>query len=1137
MKAFNKFKTFILMMFLATTLYPVLEEAPAPVQAVDTKAIYLKTNENWRKDGAKFAAYVWAAPDISPKWFPMTPLTDAEDEEFFSVNIPVTPYDSIIFARMGAGALSSTYTWDDRWNQSTNLVLDFASENNLYVINEGSWGKDKENNNDGEVIGYWSEYLPNIIDPDPDPDPNVDPGAPVIEPAVFTIHYYRNDSRASLYDLWLWGEGESGKGYPFSGKKTIGKNEWRTLEVASTFFEQKQYLNLIIRRMESGAWAEQTPDIKIKVSDFPRYSSGETFRRDFFLVDMETVVYKTADEALGPKILDARFIIESGQTPTSIQVKTYFEPDQYTFLIDKSVEKSGKASATKDGDFYTFKINITSLSIDVRKEYIVRSTFIDTTEYSNVTRERSVSFDAIFNSSYFENNFTYDGDDLGVTYTPTATTFKVWAPISQSIKVNIYEYGTPKSVDSNYGYDVIYETIELEYAEKGVWSKTVSGDYHGKYYTLVANNAGNVEEFTDPYAKAAGINGVRGMIVDFSKTNPTGWENVTLSEKAPTEIVPYELHVSDLTADASWNGSAKRRRKFLGLIQEGTMYKDEKTGQAVKTGFDHILELGVNAVQILPFYDQANDETKGTFNWGYNPQNYNVLEGMYSSNPHNGIARIYEFKQVVQAFAAHDIRIIMDVVYNHVSSISQHSFTKLVPGYYFRYYENGAPNNSSGVGNVTASERIMMENFMRDSTAFWAEEYKLGGFRFDLMGLHTVKAMNTLAAKLKTIRNDMVIYGEPWAMHDYTGLPDVGDLATQDNIYKMEHVGAFNDQGRDAIKGSSWDNDARTGWVQESGKEIDKIIEGTRGKITGGTNNPSQVVNYISVHDNYTIYDHLQVANKNHKDSSIPLAQIKKQALQAEAISLLSQGIGFIHAGSEILRTKRFPGSDSFDHNSYATSHAINAIKWSEKWDNLDFYNNYRQMIALKRHATAFNYDTRTLVDNKTTADRYNEQNNIIKITYRDDNDNYEIYHYGAGSGNTTINGVSNMEVVLDTSGARTLGTKINTSFTLAPNTSLVLRNVRNRSGNDPTIVNRVSPQAFVAPTTPEDIDWETPLPPGAVAPIPPTDPEPDPNENANNTLKIVLIASGSAFAAAGIGLGTFFIIRKKRAAKKVLSD
>ncbi|MDY0214416.1 MAG: type I pullulanase [Bacilli bacterium] len=1084
------------LVFLTGLTIPRLtkDDAKVETKAAETITLYLKTNANWRADGARFAAYTWDPAT----WYDLT-LTNLETE-IYEFTIPMNSQANIIFTRMNPAAPLND--WTNKWNQSEDLLIPYTGENNMFVINEGAWG-----NGGGEVIGYWSKFLPVIVDPSSgDPDPEV----PEIEPSIYTLHYWRNDNLQSQYDLWLWGEGQNGQAYPFTGSDSYG----RVLQVASTYFTNPQYLNLIIR---PGSWSAQTPDIKIDVQDYPAVDDGTgTKRRHFYLVDMETTVYKTAEEAKGEKLLSARF------TGTSeLTVQTYKEPLTYSVSKAGSALVNGNVTANyiPAAFRYEFKINIGE-TVDLTALYEVTVTFKET----GTSKVKNATFDGLYDNAFFIDNMTYTGSDLGVTYTPQNSTFKVWAPTSEDVKIRIYDNGTPRSVSKELGNDLFVEHQMIR-GEKGVWSLTLNGDLHGKYYTLVAKNSLGTNEFPDPYAKAAGVNGIRGMIVDFTKTNPTGWDSVTTSTKKATEVVPYELHVSDLTADDTWNGTEANRKKFLGLIEEGTMYQEN--GQAVRTGFDHIKELGINALQILPFYDQENDETNMEFNWGYNPKNYNVLEGGYSSDPHNGLVRIQEFKQVVQAYAALDIRIIMDVVYNHVASISQHSFNKLVPGYYFRY-SGEAPSNASGVGNDTASERIMFERYMVDSTYFWATEYKLGGFRFDLMGLHTVDAMNSVINKLKTYRSDIIVYGEPWDM-DGTVMSVRKDLAKHANLWKTAGVGGFNDQIRDAIKGSSSGSDR--GWVQLgvtdiNEERVNKIKDGVMGKVTGGVTNPSQVVNYISVHDNYAIFDKLQVAGKNLYD----IDRIKRQSVQAEAISLLGQGIGFIHAGSEIMRSKPL-GGGYFDHNSYQSPYEVNSIKWDEKMDNLEYHNLYRQMIALKRHAQSFNYSTRTEVDGKAGVSTIG--NNLLKLTYSDGQDSYVIYHYGVGGRRDVID-LGGQELVVDTSGTLKPGTVLPNSFRIEANTTIIARNVRDRGANDLTMPNDITLVPFVDPDNPTSEEPTS----GDTTSMPPTTSLPgdstDPNNpgGPNNALKTTLIIGGSVLGV-GVIAGAVFLILKVIKKKK----
>lgn len=1114
------------------------------VNASATETVYLKVNDNWKIDNARFAAWVWNPGT----WFD---LTQVEGEtHIYKADIPTDlGYTNILFTRMMPNTENS---WDNYWNQTSDLELAFPLESNMYELFSDAWGQDKDGNNYGAVIGSWTTYVPPYVPPVSSENPDSsetgeDPSSETVTPALYVIHYWRNDGKQNDYDLWLWGEGQNGRAYAFNSSDDYGIS----LEVHSSYFYGDKYLNLIIRT--KGSWAKQTPDIQVDVEDYALVASpkGDYYERHFYLVDMETTIYKSAAEAKGEKILDAKF------TKTNIiNVATYLKPESYKVIVDELPIKEGLAAASYRAAEYRWNFTITlDEVIDVTKLYNIKVTF-----ESGAIREKLANLEGLFDDPFFVENLTYAGSDLGVTYSPSASLFKVWAPTTQVLKLRIYESGTPLRINKSKGND---EFVEHDFVrgDKGVWSVSVNGDLHGKYYTLVATNSNGTNEFVDPYAKAAGINGLRGMIVDFSKTNPTGWDNVNFSVKKPTEIVPYELHVSDLTADETWNGSEWKRKNFLGLIEKGTMY--ERNGLAVKTGFDHIKELGINALQILPFYDQENDERDMEFNWGYNPKNYNVLEGGYSSDPYNGLVRIQEFKRVVQAYAEEDIRIIMDVVYNHVASISQHSFTKLVPGYYFRFNLDGSPRNSSGVGNDTASERIMMERYMVDSTYFWATEYKLGGFRFDLMGLHTVEAMQSIMTKLKTYRNDIIVYGEPWNMESGEGmLSPKKPYAISSNLHQIAGLGGFNDQMRDAIKGGS--NDTSRGWVQMGASEIyddrlNKIKDGLMGKTTGGSSDPTQTVNYISVHDNLTIYDKLRRSGGD----LFGAEQLKKQAVQAEALSLLSQGIGFVHAGSEILRSKPLPNG-SYDHNSYKSPYTVNSIKWDEKFDNLAIHNLYRQMIALKVHAPAFSLNTRAAIDNGAVT-LHTPNNTTIKLTYSAAGDTYTIYHFGS-MGNTTVSDVKGQEVVFDSSGTASIGTVISANLRIPGNSTLITRNVRDRGANDLTMPDILDYEPFVPPviepdpydegsssseissSEPDTSDPSSSMPETTSLPdsseesstvtsdtsvsdtsLPPTSEDDGTTTKPDNTKKAVIIVASSVGGTALVGAILFFVLKMLR--------
>lgn len=839
------------------------------------------------------------------------------------------------------------------------------------------------------------------------------------------FHYHRSDGNYASWDLWVWGQNEEGAKLDYEASDEYGRYAFFPI---SLYNDQTQ-VNFIIRN-GGDSWTQQTGDINVQYADFLLQSDNA---RHLYLVNMEETVYASPEEVLAGRVLASEFT-----SANKIYIATNIETATYTLKLDGVEIISGATNDVYSSVLYKYEFVITvpnTHEIDIMGSYSITISFMDS---ANPDVNEMISIAGLFDDPLFIDDITYDGDDLGVTYTAQRSTFKAWAPTTSDLKLRLYNNGTPVLIDADKGSDV-YSEHQFIKGEKGVWTIIIDGDLHGKYYTFVATNAAGTNEFVDPYARAAGVNGLRGMIVDFAKTNPEGWADVDFSVKKPTEIIPYELHVADLTADETWTGQEVNRKRFLGLIEPGTTYT--KNNVTVKTGFDHIKELGINALQILPFYDQENSEVDVDFNWGYNPRNYNVLEGAYASNPYDGLVRIMEFKQVVKAYAAEDIRIIMDVVYNHVANVSGHSFSKLVPGYYFRYTETGSPSNASGVGNDTASERIMMARYMKDSTYFLASEYKLGGFRFDLMGLHTTESMNMLSHKLREdYREDILIFGEAWDM-DSTAMSVRSPLANYKNIDSLHHVGAFNDQIRDGVKGSVF-KASEPGFVQTGADKINvemknRIRFGLLGKIYNqGTSDPSKTVNYVSVHDNNTLFDKMMLAGP---DFISDPARIKNQALQAQSFVLTAQGISFLHAGSEILRSKPLP-SGGYDHNSYKSPYSVNSFKWDQKITNLDIFKTYQEMIKIKLENPAFQFATRDEVDAKVSVEFGGDigfSDALIKMKITDGEHQYVVIFLGAAP--RVKMDLSGMMVMVDTSGTFSKNQVLKGEQSIQANTTLIL--------------------------------------------------------------------------------------------------
>ena len=535
--------------------------------------------------------------------------------------------------------------------------------------------------------------------------------------------------------------------------------------------------------------------------------------------------------------------------------------------------------------------------------------------------------------------------NLWLEYSKTATTFKLWSPTAEEVKINLYKNGTDGTP---------YETHQMEATQDGIWKKQLKGDLNGIYYTYQVKIDGKwLEETPGIYAQAVGVNGNRAMVLDLESTNPNQWANdIGPKVTQPNEAIIYEAHIRDMTIQ-SQSGSSMPG-KYLGMVETGT-----KGPEGVATGFDHIKEMGVTHVHLLPTFDHYSiNERKldsAQFNWGYDPQNYNVPEGSFSSDPFNAEVRIKEFKTMVKTFHDNGIGVILDVVYNHTGGKFELSnFNLEVPDYYYRHKEDGSLSDATMCGNETASERPMMRKFMIESVAYWAKEYHLDGFRFDLMGVHDIKTMNEIAKTLKAINPNIIIYGEGWTAGD-SPLP-FQQRALKQNMMEMLQISAFCDDIRDGIKGSVFDENS-TGFVSGAENTEESIKFGIVGAIqhpqidyskvnyskAPWTKEPWQSIAYVSCHDNNTLYDKLKISRKDADEVTI-----EAMDKLANAIVLTSQGVSFIHAGAEMLRSKQ--GQE----NSYNLPDSINEINWNLKVTNSKVVEYYKNLIALRKAHPAF---------------------------------------------------------------------------------------------------------------------------------------------------------------------------------------
>ncbi len=556
-----------------------------------------------------------------------------------------------------------------------------------------------------------------------------------------------------------------------------------------------------------------------------------------------------------------------------------------------------------------------------------------------------------YSTSDFEEQYTYTGDDLGATWTAEKTTFKVWAPTAGSVRVNLYESGTE-------GTDDLIESVEMTAGEQGVWAAAVEGDLNGTYYTYAVAEGDVVREACDPYARTTGVNGKRAMVIDLDSTDPVNWAEDTPPHTSGSinDAVIYELHVRDLSSDPS--SGITQTCKFLGLIQEGTT---NSTGQA--TGLDHIKSLGITHIHLLPSYDYASvDETdpEAGFNWGYDPVNYNVPEGSYSTDPYHGEVRVKEFKQMVQGLHAHGIGVILDVVYNHVYSAEDFCFNNIVPGYFSRISADGVYSNGSICGNDTASERSMVRKYIVDSVKYWADEYHLDGFRFDLLGLIDVQTVNEVIEEVHKTHPHVIFYAEGWNMGTEVTKENVL-LANQTNARETPGMAYFSDMIRDAVRGSN-SNASKTGYAAGAGGFANNVRDSFLGK-PGWAKDPSQVVNYVSCHDGLSLFDRLTMSTQE-----LTFEDRVRMNNLAAAIVMTSQGTPFFQAGEELLRSKPLP-EGGYDHNSYKSPDSINSIKWDTLSDPVyqDVVSYYAGLIEFRRSHPALRMTTAEEVSQKIT--------------------------------------------------------------------------------------------------------------------------------------------------------------------------
>ncbi|WP_234121743.1 type I pullulanase [Clostridium hydrogenum] len=596
------------------------------------------------------------------------------------------------------------------------------------------------------------------------------------------------------------------------------------------------------------------------------------------------------------------------------------------------------------------KLHVINSNLEIN---IINSFISDGFIYIELSRELTIKYDCfvylnedqkfkcnyfrLYTSKEFNDRYYYD-DKLGVTYSKEESTFKLWSPAALNVKLLLYKGGEPINEPAKF-------SIPL-YEDTGLWSITIKGDLKNYFYNYEITLSNKINEAVDPYAKSTGINGLRGAIIDLAETNPIDWDKDMPPRNIIkfTDAIIYEINIRDISSNP--NSGIINKGKFLGLTEENT-----RTSENLETGLSYLSNLGVTHIQIMPIFDfsykSIDEKNPIQYNWGYDPENYIVPEGCYCTNPYDPLLRVKELKKMILSLHKSNLCVNVDVVFNHLWSTKENNFEKIFPGYYLRKNDDGSFSNGSGCGNDTASENLMMKKFIIDAVIYLAKEYHIDGFRFDLMGIHDFETMNKLREALNQIDGRIMLYGEGWDLN--TNL-SYEKKAIMYNSFKMPQIGHFNDIIRDSIKGTVF-NAKEKGFI--SGKEnlenaIKLVSVGcinySQG-LSGPFQSPVQSINYISCHDNYTLWDKLQISLPEDSDE-LRVERIKLGL----GIVLTSQGIPFIHCGSEFCRNKK--GIE----NSYNSPDEINWIDWKLKNRFINCTNYIQSLISLRRNHSAFRF-------------------------------------------------------------------------------------------------------------------------------------------------------------------------------------
>ena len=840
-------------------------------------------------DLAKGSVELWVQPSIT-----------ANDEGKHAVTVTTSKAaqhiatevngKTVTFRYKGTGSkvylAGSFNNWSKTANQmtksggvfSTTVTLDPGVYEYKLIV-DGEWIHDPAN----ALVGGYDGNSVVIV-----PDGN----APKDDDKVTVVlHFYRESGDYTNWDVWYWGAESSGASAAFK-TATYDKGRVATFTVSGT---KNANVGYIIRKND---WSSQEFDYN-RYIDLSDVTSGTVhYFVNSGVSEGSRVLY--SDVTNGAKPLYAKLDYDTGKIWVKLSMP-------HTGALSTAFSVSGVSNLSVTGATYSNGGILLTTNRTINLSECAALSVV----YKGFSC--GVTTDNLFYSDKFAADYTYDGDDLGATWSANSTTFKVWAPTAKAVHVKLYKSG-------NYGANDQLQYVAMTAGDKGVWSATISGDLHGVYYNYDVTFANYTVEATDPYAKSTGANGDRGMIVNWAKVNPAGWDSDISPNQGMnyTDAIIYEMHLREMTIDSSSGVKSAWRGKYLGMTQSGTSYN----GRA--TALDHLKELGITHVQLMPAFDfNSADEYHLTdwqqYAWGYDPKNYNTPEGSYATDPFNGAVRITEYKTMIQTLHANKINVIMDVVYNHAFDGGNFCYNKIVPNYFSRFYGEGNWSNGSGVGNDIATERTMARNYIVDSIMHWVEEYHIDGFRFDLAGLIDTQTINEIVNTVHAKYPNVMFYGEGWGVGG-TAVEEGYALATKDNAWQTPGFAFFNDNFRNDIAG---DNGHSWGFATGDWGKADALGNYFRAS-NGWSTTPSQTVNYVSCHDNYSLIDKIIIS----RDGAYWSEMVRMNNLSA-ATYMLAQGIPLMYSGEELLREKKDANGNRYD-NAYGTDDYINKIRWSD---------------------------------------------------------------------------------------------------------------------------------------------------------------------------------------------------------------